>query len=127
MGTSLNENNPEQKRYANAVHQYGILVLNRIIRPWLYTNVVYTFTRDFWKQRMTINTLHKFSLGVIKQRQKDLPINITEKIEDLQFMPKKRLAMLDLLLSAKNDGFPITDDGIREEVDTFMFEVDIDF
>lgn len=35
---------------------------------------------------------------------------------------KKRLAMLDLLLSAKMRNM-IDDEGIQEEVDTFTFEV----
>ncbi|KAJ3642881.1 hypothetical protein Zmor_025630 [Zophobas morio] len=37
------------------------------------------------------------------------------------YSKKKRLAMLDLLLVAKNEGFDIDHEGIREELDLFMF------
>lgn len=36
---------------------------------------------------------------------------------------KKRMAMLDTLIAAQNNGQQIDDVGIREEVDTFIFEV----
>lgn len=123
MGIKLDMKIKRQEEYKDDVFRFGELLIYRISRPWLYEKILYVFSPAFWYERKTASRLHKFSHDVIEARKKNFTGSITNKIDDLDFISKKRLAMLDLLLSAKEDGAKIDDAGIQEEVDTFLFEV----
>lgn len=103
--------------YKKNVLKMGKIVINRVIRPWCDEDFIYKFTRCYKDEKIVTNSLHNFSRTVINHRKK----TFAEDVENNCFGKKKRL--LDILLQAKKDGADIDDDGIREEVDTFMFEV----
>lgn len=76
-------------------------------------------------QRAILKVLHQFTENVIKERRLKLTSmvnnNSIESIDDIGIKQKK--AFIDILLNSTIDGEPLSDKDIREEVDTFMFEV----
>lgn len=111
------------------IFRLGQLLLIRTFSPWVYSDFIYNLTPSGREQREIIKILHTFSSEVIKAREKTFNENDVKNIntdeeDNVGIYAKKRFAMLDLLLLAKKEG-QIDDEGIREEVDTFMFEVDV--
>lgn len=102
-------------------------IILRIGKPWLFCDFTYNFTWAAYKERKYLNIVHKFAESVIKERKENFKKSDLENIEnDNEFKSKKRLALLDLLIDCKNRG-EIDEEGIKEEVDTFMFGVFIQF
>ena len=99
-----------------------------LFRPWLYWDMVHLSSllplgRMLKKD---IRFLKDFSRNIIKKRMHGFDNSIIENMNkddnETDVMTRKRLAMLDLLISQKLNG-SIDDEGIAEEVDTFIFAV----
>ncbi|KAF5301471.1 hypothetical protein FQA39_LY02200 [Lamprigera yunnana] len=121
MGTRLNEADEAAKTYVSTIYDMGQLILERIRYPFLTIQWLYRFSALSRKEKSLIKTLHDFTSTVISNRKKNFIDNNKVTMGQL-FESKQRMALLDLLLSLKNDCAAIDDEGIREEVDTFMFE-----
>ncbi|XP_026667732.1 cytochrome P450 4C1-like isoform X2 [Ceratina calcarata] len=132
MGTSLIDKGDFQYKYRKAVHKVGITIMHRLFRPWLYIDFVFFLTPVGMLQSRLLKILHGFTKQIIKERKEyhektngrylaDFDGNANEETDEMTCIRKKRLAMLDLLLSAHRHNL-IDDEGIREEVDTFMFK-----
>lgn len=133
MGTTLKGRDKKfQLKYKKAVYDIAQLLLYRLLRPWLQNSFVYHLTPNAWRERSALKILHGFTKQIIAERKQyheatggkylaGLDGDNANAQDDVIGVSKKRLAMLDLLIAAQRRGV-INDDGIREEVDTFMFE-----
>lgn len=87
---------------------------------------IYQFSKLYQKEQETLKTLHGFTNQVILSRRNELASsnnNVKSINNDDDVGIKKKTAFLDMLLQATIDGEPLTNEEIREEVDTFMFAV----
>lgn len=104
------------------------MLYTRLARPWLYSDLIYNLTKYRKLERVNLKILHQLTTDVIKERDRTFNVcdleNLEQENEEWEVYSKKRLAMLDLLLLAKRSG-EIDDDGIREEVNTFLFAVSL--
>lgn len=80
------------------------------------------------KYERDLRVLHGFTEKVIADRKKALKTKILTPQDEPDngnesWGIKKRLSFLDLLLEACDNNKILSDTDIREEVDTFMFEV----
>lgn len=129
MGTDLETVHEKQKKnYKTAIFEMGHHAVHRLTRAWLHPAILFWLSPLGQRQGKTLSVLHDFSTNVIRKRRNERLVDLKkthdEKINyDYHLKStKKRTAMLDLLLTAEEDGM-INEEGIREEVDTFMFEV----
>ncbi|KAK1125909.1 hypothetical protein K0M31_005445 [Melipona bicolor] len=135
MGTSLKNKGEFQYKYRQAVNDMGEIFAYRIVRPWFFYNFLFNLCPQGWRQYRLLKVLHGFTRKIIQERKEyhektndqyltDFNKSSNDNNDNIQCndigIRKKRLAMLDLLIAAHRNN-EINDEGIREEVDTFMF------
>lgn len=100
---------------------------------WLQPECLFRWSALHKRHQQCIDILHGFSYRVIAERKQQIAdfeaarqnrINNNDEpySNDDDCGRKRRLAFLDLLIQASQNGTVLSNDDIREEVDTFMFE-----
>nr|WNK22286.1 cytochrome P450 [Athetis lepigone] len=123
MGTKLDRDQTSATLdYKNAVLNIGLQMLRRITRIWMHNDLVYKNTQEGKEFGKTLSIARSFADNVIMDRKAQRAQNKGgEEVDTDGIGTKRRLAMLDLLLEAEEKG-QIDIEGIRDEVNTFMFE-----
>ena len=126
MGTSMNEDiGSVTEKYFRAIKKIASAIVPRLCGILLFLDTSYSLSKNYQIEKDALKDLHAFTDAIIKERKlflKKNPEILNVDSEEHETSKKGRLAMLDLLIQNQDEGF-IDDNGIREEVDTFMFRV----
>ncbi|XP_014642399.1 PREDICTED: docosahexaenoic acid omega-hydroxylase CYP4F3 isoform X2 [Ceratotherium simum simum] len=108
--------------YIAAILELSALVTKRHEQIFLHMDFLYHLTPDGRRFRRACRLVHDFTDAVIQERRHTLP---NQGLDDL-LKAKAKVKTLDfidvLLLTKDEDGKELSDEDIRAEADTFMFE-----
>ncbi|NP_001165991.1 cytochrome P450 4BW5 [Nasonia vitripennis] len=125
MGIDMDAQRGSMNLYTKSVNQMSRFVVNRYLRPWYASDFIYSKTEDGKQSQAAISVMREYSSKVIKERldeRRKLKSSKDEDKEDEFGIKQRNKAFLDLLLEAsENDKNPLSNDELRNEVDTFMF------
>ncbi|KAJ8976175.1 hypothetical protein NQ317_002064 [Molorchus minor] len=117
-----NIDNATQLKYRESVYKIGKLLITKIAKPWYRIPFVYYFTQMRKEELQTTDFLHDLAYQLIRSRENILLKEHDDINKKTSYSGRKIVRMLDILLMAKMEGSDIDLEGIREEVDTFLFE-----
>ncbi|XP_047472820.1 cytochrome P450 4C1-like [Penaeus chinensis] len=127
MGRTVNAQGSVESAYVKALDKFANLYIMRSTTPWLRPAWLYYILGPRKERDACLKVLHGVSYETIAERkalrEKSKDSGGKSEPEDESVTgKKKRLAFLDLLLEYSEGGAKLSDNDIREEVDTFMFE-----
>ncbi|XP_077541889.1 cytochrome P450 4c3-like isoform X2 [Haemaphysalis longicornis] len=127
MGTTISAQSNENSPYVVAVNRLGEIFFERVFRPIQQVDFIFKLTPVGQLYNKCLNTVHSFARQVIAERKEALRkeidsgvITLDEDQSSTNVGRRTPRPFMDLLLLEHFKG-NITEDGIREEVDTFMF------
>ncbi|EDW00775.1 probable cytochrome P450 4d14 [Drosophila grimshawi] len=130
MGVKLNAQHKPDFPYVQSVKIVSNIMAERFMRPLQRFNFTMRifYPLIYRELNQHIKSMQDFTDSVISERRYTLQKSLKESnqnsksAEDDDVGSKRRMALLDVLLQSTVDGQPLSNEDIREEVDTFMFE-----
>ncbi|XP_072942062.1 cytochrome P450 4d2-like [Epargyreus clarus] len=123
MGVSINAQKNSESKYVKSIEALTKIIAMRMRNPFVAEDAIFKLTSYKRIQDEVLKVLHGQTKDVISKRRKELKIlNITQLDPQSELGIRNKHAFLDLLLLAETDGQRVSDEHVREEVDTFMFE-----
>nr|QZM07457.1 cytochrome P450 monooxygenase CYP4SS2 [Lasioderma serricorne] len=124
MGVPVNAQSNSESEYVKSVKEMLRILIHRDRSLSAAYDFTYKLTSNYRSELKCLEVLHGFTEDVIRKRSLEIEQMGANQEEKNEFGIKKKQTFLDLMLRSKDaDGKrALSDEEIREEVDTFMFE-----
>lgn len=123
MGIKVNAQDNNKSDYVRSVKEACNIIIQRSLSPIEMFDFLFPFSRNYYRLHKSLKILHNYTNNVVNTRREELKNKGIESDRDIGTGIKSKKPFLDSLLKANISGQPLTQEEIREEVDTFMFEV----
>ncbi|KAF8783291.1 cytochrome P450 4V2-like [Argiope bruennichi] len=117
LGVTIDAQGNSDSQYVKSVTRAGEIIMERMVNSYYWIDFFFNFTEAGKELNQHLKILHNFTMTVIQEKKRKLlsgDPDIGTK--------KKRMALMDLLLEHHIKTKSLTEEDIREEVDTFAFE-----
>ncbi|XP_046402146.1 cytochrome P450 4C1-like [Ischnura elegans] len=127
MGINIHEQSEtEYMEYLEAINRLTSVLHQRFLTPWLRPDFLFSLSALGRDHDKCLRITRSFADKVIKERKEERAMQKMTADQEAgdESVPKvaaRRKALLDLLLEMSENGENLSDQDIREEVDTFMF------
>lgn len=124
FGVSLNAQKAPSSEYIQAVKELALNIVYRLRRFWLSSDFIYNLTANGKKNQKALQIVHNFSESVIREQQKKTDIHEKEYEDENWKYTSNLKSFVKLLIETRDeDGNSLPFKEIRDQADTFMFEV----
>lgn len=128
MGIEIKAQGNKDSQYVKAIKRIEDLILIKNMYPWFWSDIIFKLTPSGREFHRVVNTLHNFTKKVILEKKREMQQDMDEiknsnqeDSENVYMQSKKRRAFLSLLLHNHLNVGNISEEDIKEEVNTFMF------
>lgn len=118
MGGSINAQTNFTNEYVQAVNTLASISQRRFLNVWMSYDPIFKLTPWGKQHNHALHVTHGFVNKIIAERKVQWK---AKKDGNFNERSNKYQALLDLLLELSQDGKVLSDDDIRDEVNTFMF------
>ncbi|XP_017787227.1 PREDICTED: cytochrome P450 4d2-like [Nicrophorus vespilloides] len=123
MGTAVNVQCNPNNKYMKAIKTMQDIAIVRFLNPFYRNKWIYKFTNLYKTEMKALEIITSFSLGIIEKRRKFLESHHSDDENKYdEFGKRRKMTFMDILLKSTINGKLLTNEEIREEVDTFLFE-----